>query len=96
MCCDIKMRKTYSILVGKCEGKNSFGRSRRGCEENIIIYHKEMKCDDLDWKKGTSVRRMVFETETVCTIIDFLDIIHRPVFHLKTTFRRLDSVSVIR
>jgi hypothetical protein len=30
------------------------------------------------------------------TIIDFLDISHCPVFHLKTTFRILDSVSVLR
>jgi hypothetical protein len=29
-------------------------------------------------------------------IINLLDIIHRPVFLLKTTFRRLDSVSILR
>jgi hypothetical protein len=29
------------------------------------------------------------------TIIYFLDIIHRPVFYLKATFWRLDSVSVL-
>jgi hypothetical protein len=30
----------------------------------------------------------------IITVIDFLDIIHHPVFYLKTTFRRLDSVLV--
>jgi hypothetical protein len=34
--------------------------------------------------------------EGICIIIVFLDIIHSPVFCLKTTFRRLDSVSVLR
>jgi hypothetical protein len=36
------------------------------------------------------------ENMNASTIIDFLDIVYRPVFYLKTTFRRLDSVSVFR
>jgi hypothetical protein len=43
-----------------------------------------------------SSRNQVLEFVGSNTITEVLDIIHRPVFYLKTTFRRLDSVSIPR
>jgi hypothetical protein len=41
-------------------------------------------------------REVDIGSEHAFTIIEFLDIIHRPVFIKNTTFRRLDFVSVFR
>jgi hypothetical protein len=37
------MRNSYNILVGKPEGKRSFGRRRRRCEDNIRIDLREIE-----------------------------------------------------
>jgi hypothetical protein len=44
-----KMRGAYNILVGKLEGKRPLARPRRGWEENIRIYLREMGWKDVEW-----------------------------------------------
>ena len=42
-------RGIYRVLVGKPEGKRSFGRPRRRLEENIKMDLQEVGCGDMDW-----------------------------------------------
>jgi hypothetical protein len=44
------MRKAYSILVRKAEGKRPLGRPRRRWEDNIRIYLSETGWEVVDWK----------------------------------------------
>ena len=37
-------RGVYRVLVEKPEGKRPLGRPRRGCEDNIKMYLKEVGC----------------------------------------------------
>jgi hypothetical protein len=37
-----EMRNTYSILVGKPEGKRPLGRPRRGWEDDMKVYVREI------------------------------------------------------
>jgi hypothetical protein len=43
------MRNSYKILAGKPEGNRPLGRSRRRWEGNIIIDHREMGWEGVDW-----------------------------------------------
>ena len=42
-------RGVYRILVGKPEGKRTFGRSRRRWEYNIKMDLQEVECGGMDW-----------------------------------------------
>ncbi|KAJ4435032.1 hypothetical protein ANN_23605 [Periplaneta americana] len=42
-------RNAYRVLVGRPEGKRSFGRPRRRWEDNIKMDLREMGYDDRDW-----------------------------------------------
>jgi hypothetical protein len=44
-----EIRNAYNTLVGKLEGKRSFGRSRRRWETNIRINLKERWREVVDW-----------------------------------------------
>jgi hypothetical protein len=44
-----EMRNAYNVLVGKPEGKSTFGRPRRRCENNIRMNLKENGWKDVDW-----------------------------------------------
>jgi len=43
------MRSAYKILVMKSEGKRSFGRPRRRCEDNIRTDLIEIGWEGVDW-----------------------------------------------
>jgi hypothetical protein len=43
-------------LVGKPESKKPFGRSWRGCEDNIKVYLKETGCEGVDLSHMTQSR----------------------------------------
>jgi hypothetical protein len=43
-----EMRNTYSILVGKPEGKRILGKSSRRCDGNIKMVLNEIECEDVD------------------------------------------------
>jgi hypothetical protein len=56
------------------------------------------KCRLLLWSDCSFLQKVKFRSLWWCCIkkvTDLLDIIHRPVFYFKTTFRRPDSASVI-
>jgi len=40
---------TYSVLVGKTEGKKPLGRPRRRWEVNIKMDLQEIRCGGMDW-----------------------------------------------
>jgi hypothetical protein len=42
-------RNSYSILVGKPEGKREVGKQRRRWENNITIGLREIGWEDVDW-----------------------------------------------
>ena len=42
-------RGAYRVLVGKPEGKKSFGIPRRGWEDNIKMDLQEVGCGGMDW-----------------------------------------------
>jgi hypothetical protein len=44
-----EMRNADKILVGKPEGKISFGRPGRVSEDNIRMDIKKMGCENVDW-----------------------------------------------
>ena len=44
-----KRRGVYRVLVGKPEGKRTFGRPSRRWEDNIKTYLQEVGCGDMDW-----------------------------------------------
>jgi hypothetical protein len=44
-----EMRNTYTIFVGKPEGKKPFGRPRHRWEHNITIDLKEIRWEGVDW-----------------------------------------------
>jgi hypothetical protein len=44
-----KVRCAYNILVGRPEGRRPLGRPRRGWENNIKIYLREIGFGDVDW-----------------------------------------------
>jgi hypothetical protein len=39
----------YRVLVGKPEGKRTFGRPRRRWEDNIKMAVQEVGCEGMDW-----------------------------------------------
>jgi hypothetical protein len=41
-------RGVYRILVGKLEGKRSFGRLRRRWDDNIKVDLQEVECGSMD------------------------------------------------
>jgi hypothetical protein len=41
--------ESYTLLVGKTEGKRPLGRPRRRWVDNIRIYLGEVGWDDVDW-----------------------------------------------
>jgi hypothetical protein len=41
-------RSTYTILVGKPEGKRPLGRTKRGCVDNIKMDFRGIEWDGLD------------------------------------------------
>jgi hypothetical protein len=45
----VDRRDLYRILMGKHEGKSPLGRPRRGGEDNIKMYLKEVGCGGMDW-----------------------------------------------
>jgi len=47
--CKVKSRGVYRVLVGKPEGKRSFGWPRRRWEDNIKIDLQEVECEVKDW-----------------------------------------------
>jgi hypothetical protein len=47
---------TYSILVGKSEGKRPVGRPRRRWVDNIKMDLREIGWDDVDWTDLTQDR----------------------------------------
>jgi hypothetical protein len=49
-------RNAYRILVGKLEGRRSFGRSRRRWVNNIKIDLREIGWDGIDWVDLTQDR----------------------------------------
>jgi hypothetical protein len=44
-----EVRNTYSILVGKPEGRRPLGRSRHRWEDNIKMDLREIGFGDVDW-----------------------------------------------
>jgi hypothetical protein len=42
-------RNVFKILVGKPEVKRQLGRPRRNWEDNIIVDHREMGWEGMDW-----------------------------------------------
>jgi hypothetical protein len=44
-----KMRSSYNIFIGKCEGKRRHGRSKRRWENNITVDLTQLDCEDVDW-----------------------------------------------
>jgi hypothetical protein len=44
-----EMRNSYSILVGKLEGKRPLRRSRHRWEDNIRMDLKEIRWEGVDW-----------------------------------------------
>jgi hypothetical protein len=42
-------KNAYRILVGKPEEKRPLGRPRRGWEDNIKMYLREIGGGDMDW-----------------------------------------------
>jgi len=42
-------REVYRVLVGKSEGKRSFGKSRSRWEDNIKMDLQEVGCEGMDW-----------------------------------------------
>jgi hypothetical protein len=50
------MRNVYKILVGKPEGKRTFGRPRRVWEDNIGMDLREIGWDDVDWIRVSQYR----------------------------------------
>jgi hypothetical protein len=42
-------RRIYSVLVGKPEGKRTFGRPRRRWQDNIKMDLQAVGCGGLDW-----------------------------------------------
>jgi len=44
-----EMKNTYTILIGKSEGKIPLGRPRRRREDNIIMDLRETKWEVVDW-----------------------------------------------
>jgi hypothetical protein len=42
-------RGVYRVLVGRPEGKRPLGRPRRGWEDNIKMYLKEIGIDGTNW-----------------------------------------------
>jgi hypothetical protein len=44
-----EMRNVYNILVGKSEGKLSFGRSRNRWKDNIRMDIREIGWEGVDW-----------------------------------------------
>ena len=49
-------RNIYNVLVGKPEGKRSFGRPRRRWEDNIKMGLQEVGCRGMDWIELTQDR----------------------------------------
>jgi len=47
------MRNAHTILVGKSEGKRSFGRPRRLWEDNINTDLTDVECEYTDWTHRT-------------------------------------------
>jgi hypothetical protein len=56
----VEMRNSYSILVGKPEGKRPLGRHRQRWEDNIRMNLREIGWEGVDWvhllRTGTSGR----------------------------------------
>jgi hypothetical protein len=44
-----ELKNSYNVLVGKCEGKRPLGRRRRGWEDQIRLYLREIDLEDLEW-----------------------------------------------
>jgi hypothetical protein len=44
-----EVRGAYNILVGRPEGRRPLGRPRRGWEDNIKMYLREIGFGDVDW-----------------------------------------------
>jgi hypothetical protein len=44
-----EMRNVYKILVGRHEGKRTFGRSRYRWEDNIRMNVREIQWEGMDW-----------------------------------------------
>ena len=49
MACTGETTGVYKFLVGKPEGKNLLGRSRRRWKDNIKMYLQEVGCEGTDW-----------------------------------------------
>jgi len=49
--CMGERRGVYRVLVGKPEGKRSFGRPRLGWEDKIKMDPQEVGCGGMDWIK---------------------------------------------
>jgi hypothetical protein len=44
-----KIRNVYKILFGRHKGKRLLGGPRCKCEDNIIMYLRELGCKGVDW-----------------------------------------------
>jgi hypothetical protein len=42
-------RCSYTLLVGKSEGKRPLGRHRRRWVDNIKMDHTDVRCGGIDW-----------------------------------------------
>ncbi|KAJ4448411.1 hypothetical protein ANN_10427 [Periplaneta americana] len=51
-------RNAYRVLVGRPEGKRPLGKPRRGWEDNIKMYLREVGYDDRDWINITQDRNL--------------------------------------
>jgi hypothetical protein len=61
----------------------------------LVLYLQQMSAKLMSHAKELIGSKSLWRW-LISTIIYLLDIIHRTVFFIKTTFRRLDSVSVLR
>jgi hypothetical protein len=44
-----EMKNAYKILVGKPEGRRTFGRTKRRREDNIKTVLKNILCESVEW-----------------------------------------------
>jgi len=54
-----RLRNTYKILVGKCEGRRPHGRSTRRWEDNIRMDIRELGWEGVDWIHMAQDRALV-------------------------------------
>ena len=63
--CTRQKKNTHRILVGKPEGKRSFGRPRHGVEVNVKMNFQEMGCEGMDRINLAKNKDMLWTVENI-------------------------------